>query len=317
MASKRDYYEILGVSKSASADEIKSAYRKLARQHHPDIDKSAGAAEKFKELSEAYQVLSDPQKKQSYDQFGHAAFDRGAGGFGGGNPFSGGGNPFGGQGGFNSYSWSSAGGGNPNIQFDFGGFEDPFELFEQIFGGGFGQGMRRRPTYQLNLTFDEAIKGVTKEVEIESRNNQGRLERKRMKIKVPAGADNGTKMRFGDVDIVFSVSRNPEFLREGSDIFSEININIPQLVLGDIFEVNTVQGKVKVKVPAGTQPGSLVKLKGKGAPKLSGSPRFAGEAGHGDHYVRVNLDMPKNPSKEEKGLYEQLKNISSKKKGWF
>ncbi len=302
MANKRDYYEILGVKKGASADEIKSAYRQMARKHHPDIDKTAGASERFKEIGEAYQVLSDPQKKQSYDQFGHAAFDRGAGG--GGNPFAGGGNPF--SGGWQQYSTS----GNPNIEFDFGGFEDPFQLFEQIFGGGFGAQMRRRPTYQLNISFDEAIKGVTKEVEIESRNSQGRLERKRMKIKVPPGADNGTKMRFGDVEIVFSVARNPEYLREGADIFSEININIPQLVLGDIFEVNTVQGQVKVKVPPGTQPGSLVKLKGKGAPRLGG-------VGHGDHYVRVNLDVPKNPSKQEKQLYEELRNISSKKKSWF
>ena len=314
MATKRDYYEILGVNKSASADEIKSAYRKLARKHHPDIDKSAGADVRFKEIGEAYQVLSDPQKKQSYDQFGHAAFDRGAGGpFGGGNPFGGAqGGPFGGG----AYSWSSSSGGGPNVQFDFGGFEDPFELFEQIFGGGFGQAMRRRPTYQLNITFDEAIKGVTKEVEIEERNQQGRLTRKRLKIKVPAGVDNGTKMRFEDMDLVFNVSRSPEFLREGADIFSEITVSIPQLVLGDVFEVNTVHGKVKVKVPPGTQPGSLVKLKGKGAPRLNGAS--------GDHYVRVNLNVPKNPSKQEKQLYEELYNLSSppggeasKKKGWF
>lgn len=300
MATKRDYYEILGVNKSASEDEIKSAYRKLARKHHPDIDKTAGATERFKELGEAYQVLSDPQKKQSYDQFGHAAFDRGAGG--GGNPFAGGGNPFAG-------GWSTSG--NPNVQFDFGGFEDPFELFEQIFGGGgFGGFSRRKPTYQMNISFDEAIEGVTKEIEVEERNSQGRIVRKRMKIKVPAGVDNGTKIRFGDMDIVFGVARNPEFLREGVDIFSEITVNIPQLVLGDIFEVNTVQGKVKVKVPPGTQPGSLVKLKGKGVTKI-------GSAGHGDHYVRVNLDVPQNPSKEEKQLYEELKNLSSKKKSWF
>ena len=306
MATKRDYYEILGVSKSASAEEIKSSYRKLARKHHPDIDKSAGADVRFKEIGEAYQVLSDPQKKSAYDQFGHTAFDRSQGG-GAGGPFSGGGaGPFGGN--WQQYAWSTSG--NPNVQFDFGGFEDPFELFEQIFGGGFGEAIRRRPTYQLNLAFDEAIHGVTKEVEVEERNSQGRLVRKRLKIKVPAGVDNGTKMRFDDLDIVFQVQRHSEFLREGADIFSEITINIPQLVLGDIFEVSTVQGKMKVKVPPGTQPGSLVKLKGKGAPRIGGS-------GHGDHYVRVNLNVPQNPTKAEKQLYEELKNLSSKKKGWF
>lgn len=309
MATKRDYYEILGISKSASETEIKSAYRKLARKHHPDIDKAAGSAEKFKEVSEAYQVLSDSQKKKTYDQFGHSAFSRDAG-------FGGQGSPFGG--GWQQYSWSSSGGGpfgsaqgGPNVQFDFGGFEDPFELFEQIFGGGspFGSAFRRRPTYQLSLTFEEAVHGVTKEVEIEERNPQGRLIRRRLKIKVPAGVDNGTKMRFGDLDIVFNISRSPEFLREGADIFSEITINIPQLVLGDIFEVNTVSGQVKVKVPPGTQPGSLVKLKSKGVPRIGG--------GHGDHYVRVNLAVPKNPSKQEKQLYEELYNLSGKKKGWF
>lgn len=312
--TKRDYYDILGVSKSASSDEIKSAYRRLARKHHPDVDKTAGASEKFKEIGEAYQVLSDSSKKSAYDQFGHSAFAPG-GGFGGqGRP---GGDPFGGGGGWQTYTWSSGGGGSfgssqggPNIQFDFGGFEDPFELFETIFGGGFASAVRRRPTYQMNLSFDEAIHGVTKEIEIESRNAQGRLERKRMRIKVPAGVDNGTKMRFGDLDIVFRVERDPQFLREGADIFSEITINIPQLVLGDVFEVLTVQGKVKVKVPPGTQPGSLVKLKGKGASRLGGHD-------HGDHYVRVNLNIPKNPSKEERKLYEELKNLSSKKKGWF
>ncbi|MDO8573241.1 MAG: DnaJ C-terminal domain-containing protein, partial [Candidatus Daviesbacteria bacterium] len=277
--------------------EIKSAYRKLARKHHPDIDKTAGADVRFKELGEAYQVLSDPQKKQSYDQFGHAAFDRSQGGGAGGfNPFGGGGQ---------TYSWSSGG------DQDFGGFEDPFELFSQIFGGDspFGQAFKRRATYSLNVTFDEAISGVTKEIEIESRNQSGRLQRQRMKIKVPAGVNNGTKMRFGDLDIVFNVGRSHEFLREGADIFSEITVSIPQLVLGDVFEVNTVSGKVKVKVPHGTQPGSLVKLKGKGAPRLND--------GHGDHYVRVNLEVPQNPSKQEKQLYEELKNLSSKKKDWF
>lgn len=306
MATKRDYYEILGISKNASEAEIKSAYRKLARQHHPDIDKSAGAAEKFKEVSEAYQVLSSPDKKKAYDQFGHTAFDRNAG-FGGAESSYAGGNPFGG--GYRTYSWSTGGG--QNSQFDFGGFEDPFDLFEQIFGmagaGGFG-GFRSKPTYQMELSFDEAIKGVTKEIELQQRNQRGVLERKRMKIKVPAGVDNGTKMRFGDIDIVFRIERHPQFVREGSDIFSEITVNVPQLVLGDTFEVNTVSSKVKVRVPPGTQPGSLVKLKGKGAPNLRG--------GRGDHFVRVNLQVPQNPSKQEKQLYEELKRLGEKK-SWF
>ncbi len=318
MAAKRDFYEILGVSKSASETEIKSAYRKMARKHHPDVDKSPGAAEKFKELSEAYQVLSDPNKKQSYDQFGHAAFDRGAG-MGGGNPFEGGFNPFaGGQGQGNpfggfSYSWSSQGGqGGQQPGFD---FEDPFDLFNQIFGmagGGspFGQGMRRRPTYSLSLTFDEAIKGVEKDIEVESRDDRGKTERKRLRIKVPAGVDNGTRMRFNDIDLVFKVSKSDKFLREGADIFTDASLAIPQIVLGDTINIETVSGSVKVKVPPATQPGSLIRIKGKGTPNLRG--------GFGDHYVRVRLDIPKALSSEEKRLYEQLAAIkSSKKKGWF
>lgn len=295
--TKKDFYESLGITKGASEADIKSAYRRLARKHHPDIDKSTGAAEKFKEVSEAYQVLSDPSKKKTYDQFGHGAFDRSQG--------------FGGAGGPRTYSWSSSSG-SP-FGADFGGFEDPFDLFEQIFGmsgmGGFSN-FRRRPVYQLNLTFGESMNGVTKEIEVQVQTGQGRVERKRMKIKVPAGVDNGTRMKFGEIDLVFQVSRHPDFLREGSDIFSEITVNIPQLVLGDTFEVSTVSGKVIVKVPPGTQPGSLVRLKGKGAPRL-------GTTGRGDHFVRVNLNVPKTFSKEERKLYEELYKIGSKKKTWF
>lgn len=295
--AKKDYYDVLGVSKNASEAEVKSAYRKLARKYHPDVDKSPGAAENFKEVSEAYQVLSDPQKRRNYDQFGHAApgFGAGAGagsGFEGFNPF--------GQGGF-SYSWSSQG----------GDFADPFDLFETIFGMGspFGGGFsRRRMLYQMNITFDEAVKGTQKEIEVETRNHQGKTERKRLKIKVPAGVDDGTRMRFGEIDIVFKVGRHPEFIREGSDIFTEIILSIPQVVLGDTIEVKTVQGRVSLKVPTGTQPGSLIRIKEKGVLDLNGK--------YGDHYVRVRVEIPKHLTAKEKELYEQLAG-GRKKKGWF
>lgn len=302
--AKRDYYDVLGVNKSASEQEIKSAYRKLARQYHPDVDKSEGAAEKFKEVSEAYQVLSDPGKRKSYDQFGHAA-NAGSAGF---DP-NGGFNPFG-NGGF-SYTWST-GGGAPGG----GGFADPFDLFEQIFGGGlaeeFARGFRRRQTYQMQLTFDEAVHGVTKEIEIErTEGNHNRRVREKMTIKVPAGVNEGTKMRFGDVDIMFTIKPHKEFSREGADIFSEAKLSIPRLVLGDTIEVNTIDGKVKVKVPSGAEPGSLVRLRGKGSFNLRGS--------RGDHYVRLRVEVPKNLSSKEKSLYEELANLEKggKKKGWF
>lgn len=302
--AKKDYYEILGVTKTASEADLKSAYRKLAREYHPDMNKEAGAETKFKEVSEAYQVLSDPQKRKTYDQFGSAAFEPG-------NAYGGAGqqgyNPFGG--GF-SYSWSSSG--NPGA----GGYADPFDLFEQIFGGGFGdifgQGFRRRQTFQMDLTFDEAIHGVTKEIEIERVEGQRgeKRVRERMKVKVPAGVDNGTRMRFGDVDIVFRVRRHPEFQREGSDIFTDVKLSIPQIVLGDVIDVKTIEGKVKLKVPEGTEPGSLIRIKGKGIISLHGKP--------GDHYVRVSVNVPKHLSVEERKLYEQLFNMGKgKKKGWF
>lgn len=306
MANKKDFYEVLGISKNATEAEIKSAYRKLARTHHPDVDKSPNAAEKFKEISEAYQVLSDPGKRKSYDQFGHAAFS-------GGNPFGADGNPFGegfnpfGAGGF-SYSWSGQQSGQ--------GFADPFDLFEQIFGNmgfasDFTQGFRRRQSYQMDLTFEEAVNGVTKEVEIERiEGNHNQVKRERMTIKVPAGVNTGTKIRFGDVDILFRVKPHPEFLREGYDIFSDLKLTVPQAVLGDIVEIKTVHGKVKLKIPPGTQPGSLIKIKGQGVPTLKG--------GTGDHYVRAMVDIPKNVSHREKELYEELSGLTKgKKKGWF
>src|SRR3972149_8950426 len=162
----RDYYQILGINKSASEAEIKKAYRKLALEHHPDRNKGDKASEeKFKEVTKAYEVLSDPQKKQAYDQFGHAAFEQGAGQ---GNPFAGG---FGGQGGqYGPFTYTYTTGGNTG-GFDFGGFSDPFEIFEQFFGGGgspFGRA-QRRSVYALQIDFIDAVKGVTKKIAVEGK----------------------------------------------------------------------------------------------------------------------------------------------------
>src|SRR3989338_10524485 len=233
MATKRDYYQILGVSKNANADELKKAYRNLARKHHPDIDKSEGAEKKFKEINEAYQVLSDSQKKSAYDQFGHSAFEPG-GGFGGAAQGAGG--PFGG-GGFRTYSWSSGGeqGG------DFGGFADPFDIFEAFFGGQSPFGRQQRlPRYAINIDFMEAVLGVEKQIDIEG---------KKQKIKIPAGVDDGSEIKFSNFILVCQVPTHPKLKRRGYDIVSEHDISFSKAALGTVKEIETVEGLVKIKIP--------------------------------------------------------------------
>lgn len=300
----KDFYEVLGVSKSASADEIKKAYRKLALEYHPDRNKEKGAADKFKELGEAYQVLSDPQKRQTYDQFGHAAFEQGAGQ----GPFGGfGGQPFGGaQGQYGPFTYTyTTSGGNPNIDFDFGGFSDPFEIFEQFFGGGspFGAGRQRRPTYSLTVDFMDAVSGATKKVTI---------GKKTETIKIPAGVDNGSRIRFGDYDVIVEVQPHPKFQREGYDIVSEEEISFSQAALGTQIEVETIHGPVKLKIPAGTQPGTVIRLAQRGVPYVQNSNK-------GNHYVRIKIVVPKNLTSEQKKILEELDQSASRrsKKGWF
>ena len=284
MSAKRDYYEVLGVSKTASAAEIKSAYRKLALKNHPDRNKEAGAEAKFKEINEAYQVLSDSKKKQTYDQFGHAAFDPSSGMGGGQGPFGG----FGGQaGGFN---WSSYSSGGQGAEFDFG---DPFEIFEQFFGGGFGgaSARRLRPHYSLQIEFMDAVNGVTKDVEIEG---------KRQKIKVPAGANNGTRIRFTDFDVSIDVGTHPRFKRDGYDVFVDEKISFSTAALGGQIEVETLQGKIKLKVRPGTPSHSLVRLRDEGIKHLQ-------SRGKGDLYVRLIIDVPEKLSREQKAILEDLR----------
>lgn len=284
MPTKRDYYEILGVTKTASDSEIKSAYRKMALQYHPDKNKAADAETKFKEINEAYQVLSDKQKRAAYDQFGHAAFDPASGmGAGmGGNPFGGG---FGGyQSGPFTWSYSSSGGNQ-----DFG---DPFDIFESIFGGGFGGGPRR-PRYSLRISFMEAVKGVTKEVSIEG---------KKQTIKVPAGANDGTRIRFDNFDVTIDVGTHDKFKRDGYDVFVDHELSFVTAALGGQIEVPTLDQPLKMKVRPGTQSHTLVRLRGEGIQHLRGH-------GKGDLYVRLIVKVPESLSKEQKRLLEELQKL--------
>ena len=305
MASKRDYYEVLGVGKNASDDEIKKAYRKLAVKYHPDKNPGNKEAEaKFKEINEAHDVLSDKQKRARYDQFGHA----GVGGAGG-NPFSGGGaagNPFGGFD-FNGQTFN----------FDFGGGGGLDDILGSLFG--FGNAGARRPRrgadYQaaVVLTFEEAIFGTTKTVEV----NGGEL-----KVKIPAGIDDGMSIRLrgkggpapeggsepGDLYVRVKVKPHKHLTREGAIILSEEKIDMVDAALGCEIEVETVDGTVTMKVPAGTQSGTPFKLSGHGVP-------FRADGDRGPHIVTVVVETPRNLTKKQKDLLEEFK--SAKKRGLF
>jgi DnaJ-class molecular chaperone len=280
-----DYYQTLGISKTASDVEIKNAYRKKALEWHPDRNKSPEATAKFKEINEAYEILSNPQKKQSYDQFGSAGPQQSG-------PFN--------------YSYQSYGGNqNPFEGMDFGGFSDPFELFEQFFGGGFSSGgsrRNRRQSYSLNISFMEAMKGTEKQVQIGD---------KTMKIKIPAGVDSGNRVRFGDFDIVLSVSLDKIYQREGQNLFVNIDIDYPQAVLGTTIEVPTIDGPVTLKVPAGTQPDTTIRLRGRGVKDTRGGTA-------GDEYVRIKIKIPTKITREQKELLERFQKSSpSSHGGWF
>lgn len=303
MAENKDYYEVLGVSKTASLDEIKKAYRKLALQYHPDKNKTKEAEAKFKEVTKAYEVLSDSQKRQTYDQFGTAAFEQG--GFAGQGPFGGAQGGFGGQtrtGQYGPFTYTyTTSDGSPE-GFDFGGFSDPFEIFEQFFGGTspFGQ-RQRRQIYSLTIDFMEAVHGTEKKVNIEG---------KTQTIKIPAGVDEGSRIRFGDYDVVINISPDRRFRREGNNIISEKEIPFSQAVLGTVVSIDTIDGLVKIRIPAGTQPDTVIRLRQRGVPHLRGG-------GRGDHYVRIKIVVPKNLTSRQKDLLHQFEEEGKKKKSWF
>lgn len=289
MSTKNDYYDILGVNKSASAQEIKAAYRKKALEWHPDRHQGSDkeeAEKKFKEINEAYQILSDSSKKQAYDQFGHDAFSPG-GGRSGGNPFTSGG--FGGQSGPFTYTWSSSGGQNPFGNMDFG---DPFDIFESFFGGGspFRQ-QRQVPRYSIKLDFMEAVNGVTKEFKIEG---------SKRKIKIPAGVDEGTRINFGDFMLSINLTPHEFFERDGQDIYVNVTIPYSLAVLGGTIKVPTIEDEVKIKIRAGTQSGTMVRLRGKGVVSTHGRSK-------GDEYVKLNILVPEKLTRTQKRIVDDLK----------
>lgn len=296
--SKRDYYEVLGVNKNASDDEIKKAFRKLAIKYHPDKNPGNKEAEaKFKEANEAYSVLSDKTKRQRYDQFGHSGVG-GTGGGAGGNPFEG--FNFNGQ----SFNFDFGGGG-------FGGLDD---ILGAMFGGGF-RGVRRGRDYRTTTTIDfkEAIFGCTKNISVDG---------EQIKLKIPAGIYDGQSIRLngkggpapqeggqrGDLYVEVRVRAHKRLTREGDLILSEVTVSMVEAVLGTEVDVETVDGEVTMKIPAGTQPGTNFKLSGHGAPRLGSDER-------GPHIVTVNVEIPKNITRKQKELIEEFD--KAKKRSFF
>jgi len=285
MAANNDYYKTLGIAKGASAEDIKKAYRKQALEWHPDRhkDDKATAEKKFKEINEAYQVLSDPQKKTMYDQYGSAGPSQ--------NPFAGG-SPFGGQGNPFTYTYTQ-GGANP---FGEAGFGDPFDIFESFFGGGspFGaRGRRSSPRYAMTIDFMEAVKGVSKEVSVGG---------KKRKIKIPAGIFEGATIDFGDFTLTVNIRPDKHFERQKDDVYVSVSVPFSLAALGGEIKVPTIDGEIKIKVRPGTQAGSMMRLREHGITHLQGR-------GKGDQYIKINIAVPEKLTRDQKNLIDKLKGM--------
>ena len=355
--TKRDYYDVLGINKSASPEQIKSAYRKLAVKYHPDKNKGdKSSEEKFKEASEAYHILSNTERKQNYDNFGHAAFENGGGG----------------RGGFGNFDFSS-------------NFSD---IFEDFFGEGFGGGRRSRKSnnrgsdlrYDLSISLNEAFSGKKQDIKFSTsekcdickgtgskpghspstcsmcgghgqvRSSQGfftvqqtcpqcsgsgeqithpctscggqgkKQASKRLSVTIPKGVDDGTRIRLagkgeagsrgagsGDLYLFINVYSHDLFKRSDENLYFECPISIADAALGTTIEIPTIDGgKAKIKIPAGTQSGKQLRLKGKGMPYIRGS-------GYGDLYVQLNTEVPISLNKEQKELLEKFRQIENEK----
>lgn len=310
--AKRDYYDVLSVSRTASPEEVKKAFRKLAMQFHPDKNQGdKKAEERFKEINEAYEVLSDPQKRQMYDQFGHASTQ---GGFRPGtNPFEGFGRAGGdgGRGGFGGQD------GPENFQDIFG------DIFSDFFAGrprGAGPsprgGNRNRGAdlrYTLNISFEEAATGAEKPITF-IRQRSGREETAKLAVTVPAGVKTGQRLKLrgegdappaggvpGDLYVIVSIQDHPLFKRVENDIHMDLPMDFIDAVLGTVVEIPTLTGRASLKIPPGTPSGQTFRLKGKGFASVGGP-------GAGDMLVRVIIDVPRDLSEEQK---ETLRKLSS------
>lgn len=281
----KDFYEILGISKNATSQEIKSAYRKQALKWHPDKNKSTDSTERFKQINKAFEVLSDPKKRQLYDEVGHEAFERGGfpGGQAGANTSQQG--PF-------TYTYTSYGGASP-FEDIFSGFSDPFEIFEQFFGFGspFSRGQRRqRSLHQVTLDFDEAVSGTQKQIKIDGKTRS---------IQIPAGVDDGQRIRFSDFELILRVVPHPYFKREGQDIYLEKEIPYATAVLGGKVEIPTLKKKVRLQVRPGTTTGTVVRLRGEGIV-------YPGSNRRGDEYVIFKIRVPQKVTPRGRKLLEEL-----------
>lgn len=308
----KDYYKILGVARNASEEEIKRAYRKLAMKYHPDRNPDdKGAEEKFKEINEAHQVLSDPQKRARYDQLGdsyHSWQQRG------GSP-----------GGFNWDEWSTWAPGGGNVRVEVGGVEDLFggglgdfsEFFRRIFGGmgdmgsqvRGGKGSTRRVAspkyeYEVTISLTEAFLGATRRIELDGR---------RLEVKIPPGARTGTKVRVadaytgsdgrkGDLYLVVRVGKDPRFERKGNNLYTNADVDLYRAVLGGEVTVQTISGNLILTIPPGTQPGQTFRLTGQGMPNIRKPEE------RGDLFVRARIKIPRNLSEEQRDLFRKLAN---------
>ncbi len=333
MPAVKDFYDILGVTRSANEKEIRQAYRKLARKYHPDVnpgDKSAEA--RFKEISEAYEVLSDKEKRSQYDRFGANWKQAGQ-------------QPPGG------YSGSSRrpGGQTTYTDFDFGeayqpggdgGVGDLGGIFERLFGRGSNQGPSRRARkgqdleQSVEITLEEAYSGTTRIVQLRAEevcqqcegtgvhkggpcltcSGRGSIDHsKRLEVKIPAGVETGSRVRVageggygsnggvrGDMFLVVKVKPSEQYERKGNDLYRDVSVPLTTAVLGGEVEVNTLKGKVSLRIPSETPNGKVFRLKGRGMPALKGS-------GTGDLFARVSVALPTGLSEKERKLFEQLR----------